>query len=100
MVTEGILVESQIRKREVKGQLQLHNQHIDHVTIQSELRYLIGAKCARLKWHVFGGKPSSIATVWFLMLKNPLKLTRSGLELELEPNWEFRPIANTSHQLG
>ena len=41
---QRILIGSQIRKREVKERTKLHNVHIDHVTIQSELRYLIGAK--------------------------------------------------------
>jgi len=38
-----ILVGSQIWKWEVKERIKLHNLRIDHVTIRSELRYLIGA---------------------------------------------------------
>jgi hypothetical protein len=41
-----ILVQSQIWQREVKEGLKLHNLHTDHVTIRSELRYLIGAQVA------------------------------------------------------
>jgi len=39
-----ILVRSQIWTREVKEHVKLHNLHIDHVMIQAELKYLIGAK--------------------------------------------------------
>jgi hypothetical protein len=36
----------------VKEWLKLHNLHIDHVMIQSELKYLIGAKVAETrKWN-------------------------------------------------
>jgi hypothetical protein len=37
--------------------LKLHNLRTDHVTIQSELTYLIGAKIGVLKCRVFGGNP-------------------------------------------
>jgi len=40
-----ILVGFQIWKREVKEHIKLHNLRIDHVTIWSELKYLIKAKC-------------------------------------------------------
>jgi len=43
---------------EVKEQLEVRNLHINHITIQSELKYLIGAKVVRLKFRVFGGKTS------------------------------------------
>ena len=42
--TQRISVGSQIWNREVKERLELHNLRIDHVTIQSKLKYLIGAK--------------------------------------------------------
>jgi hypothetical protein len=38
------LVGSQIRKRELKERLKLHNLRIHHVMVQSELKYFIGAK--------------------------------------------------------
>jgi hypothetical protein len=41
--TQQILVGSQICKREVKERLKLHNLHVDHVSIWSELKYFIGA---------------------------------------------------------
>jgi hypothetical protein len=38
--------------REVKEQVKLNNLRLKHVTIQSELRYLIGAKVAgTVKWN-------------------------------------------------
>jgi len=46
----------------VKERPQLQNLHIQHITIESELRYLIGAKVVRLKWWVFAGKTGPIAT--------------------------------------
>jgi len=42
--TQQISVGSQIWKREVKERQKLHNLRTDHVVIQSELKYLIGAK--------------------------------------------------------
>ena len=43
---QRILAQSQIWQLEVKEGLKLHNLCTDHVTIQSELRYLIGGKVA------------------------------------------------------
>jgi len=42
--TQWISVRSQIWKREMKERLQLHNLHIDHVTIQAELHYFMPSK--------------------------------------------------------
>jgi hypothetical protein len=61
--------------------LYLHDLRTDHVTIQSELRYLIGVKIVHLKCLVFGG--------------NLFQWSGSGLEPELELNREFGLIANT-----
>jgi hypothetical protein len=44
--TQRKSVGSQIWKREVKESLKLDNLRIDHVTIQSELKYIIGANTA------------------------------------------------------
>ena len=44
--TQWISVGSQIWKREVKDQLELHNLRTDHLMIWSELKCLIGAKVA------------------------------------------------------
>jgi hypothetical protein len=50
--TEPISVGSQIWKREVKERLERHNQYNDHVLLQSELKYWIGAKVAgTVKWN-------------------------------------------------
>jgi len=42
--TQQISVWSQIWMLEVKELITLHNQHTDHVTVRSELKYWIGAK--------------------------------------------------------
>jgi hypothetical protein len=63
IATPQILVRSHIRTREVKELVKLHNLYTDHVTIQSELTYLMGAKVVRLKCRVFGGKTGPIAMV-------------------------------------
>ena len=50
--TQRILIRSQIWMLEVKELVKLYNLHIHHVTIQSELRYLIGAKVVgTIKWN-------------------------------------------------
>jgi len=82
IVTQLILVRSQVWQREVKEGLKLHNLRTDHVTIQSELRYLIGAKIVDLKCRVFG--------------ENPLQRSGSGSEPDPEPNRGIGPVANTS----
>jgi hypothetical protein len=61
--------------------LKLYILRTDHVMIQSQLRFLIGAKIVDLKCRVFGG--------------NPLQRSGSGLELDPEPNREFGPVADT-----
>jgi len=81
-VTQRILVQSQLWEREGKEGLKLHNLRTDHVTIRSQLRYLIGAKIVDLKCRVFGG--------------NPLQRSGSGSEPDPEPNREFGPVANTN----
>jgi hypothetical protein len=46
------LVLSQIWKLEIEAWLELHNLHIDYVTIQSKLKYLIPEKVAEpVKWN-------------------------------------------------
>jgi len=47
--TQRISVGSQIGKWEVKERPELHNLHTDHVTIQWELKYLIGGKGVKLE---------------------------------------------------
>jgi hypothetical protein len=50
--------------------------------IRSELRFLIGAEIVDLKYWVIG--------------RNPLQRSGSGLEPDTEPNREFGPVANTT----
>jgi len=70
IATPRILVESHICKCEVEQVVKLHTLCTDHVTIQSELKYLIGAKVMRLKCRVYGGKTGLIAMVQILCGKN------------------------------
>ena len=63
IATPRILLGSHISNREVNELVKLHNLYTDNVTIQSELKYLIGAKVVRLKCRVFGGKTGLITTV-------------------------------------
>jgi hypothetical protein len=64
--------------REVKEQVKLDNLRLGHVTIRSELRYLIGAQVVRLKYRVFGGKPAQLQQSGFLVSYNPLPRSGSG----------------------
>jgi len=81
--------------REVKERLTLQNLHIDHVTILSELQYLIGAKGVKLKWLGFGGKTSPIATDPVIGVIKPVLTVWQGAEPEPELNREFGTVANT-----
>ena len=65
--TQRIVVRFQIWQQEVKQRVEMHNLRTDHVMIQSELKYLIGAKVVNLKCRVFAGKTGRIATVRFLV---------------------------------
>jgi len=71
--------------REVKVWLKLNNPHIDHVTIQLELKYLIGAKVARLKCRVIGDKAGPIAMVRVFVWQNPLQWFGSSSNPNPEP---------------
>jgi len=57
IATQRILVRSQMWQREVKEGLKLHNLRTDHVTVRSELIYLVRAKIVYLKCRVFGENP-------------------------------------------
>jgi len=81
--------------REVKAQLKLHNLRTDHVTIRSELKYLIGAKIVDLKWRVFGVKTSPFPTVRVFGVVRPVATVRFWVEPDPEPTWDFGPVANT-----
>jgi len=61
---QRILAQSQIWQREVKEGLGLHNLRTDHVTIRSELRYLIGGKVAGTVIWNRGPGPTRPRTCW------------------------------------
>jgi len=56
----------------VKERLKLHNLRIDHVTIQSELKYLIGAKNLGLQMPGFEVEPGPNAMVPIFHVVKPL----------------------------
>jgi hypothetical protein len=64
--TERILVGSHTWDREAKERVELHTLHTDHVTIRSQLKYLIGGNGVLLRWLVIGGKtgPSPVSRVF------------------------------------
>ena len=49
---------------EVTELVTLHNLCTDHVTIRSDVKYLIEGEVVQLKLRVFGGKTGPIETVW------------------------------------
>jgi hypothetical protein len=92
--TPPISIGSQIEDLEVKERQRLHLSHIDHITIQLELRYLIGEK-------PYAARPSETRWVmgWdgFFMWQNLLLWVWCGPYLGLDPNLQFGPVANTKH---
>jgi len=85
--------------REVKEQLTLHNLRTDHVTIRSELKYLIGAKIVDLKCRVFAGKTGPFPTVRVFGVVRPVATVRFRVEPDPEPTRDFGPVANTTTEL-
>jgi len=82
--------------REVKEGLKLVNLSTDHVMIQSELEYLIGAKIVDLKCRVFGGKTAAFRAVRVFRVVRPVATVRFRVEPNPEPTREFGPVANTA----
>jgi len=82
--------------RQVKEQVNLDNLHLEHVAIQSELRYLIGAKVAGTVNGTAGGVQHGQKTLCLY----PVKVTTtpghcgSGFRLGLEPNQTKLPAKN------
>jgi len=72
IATQRILVGSQIWDREVKVPLELLPLCTDHVTIRSDLNYLIGGKAAMLKCWVFVVKTGPFRMGRFFMWEDPL----------------------------
>jgi hypothetical protein len=82
----------------VKERLIIHNIFTDHVTIRSELRYLIRAKVVRFRCRVFCSKTGPITTVQVFMWLNPLQRSGPGLDPDSEPNREFGSIAKSREE--
>jgi hypothetical protein len=90
-----LLVRSQIWIQKVKERLKLDNLRTDHVIIQSELKYLIGAKIVDLKCRVFCGKTAPFPTVWVFHVGRPVETVQFRVEPNPEPTREFGPVGNT-----
>ena len=73
IATQPILVVLHIWKWKLKERLKLHNLHIHHVTIRSELKYLIGANNAALQWPGFKVEPGPSAMVRGIHMVKPLQ---------------------------
>jgi hypothetical protein len=86
--------------QEVKVGLKLDNLRTNHVMIQSELKYLIGAKIVDLKYRVFGGKTAPFPTVRVFRVVRPVATVRFRVEPNPEPIREFGPDANTKYRSG
>jgi hypothetical protein len=87
-----MLIGLQIGKREVKELLILHNLRMDHVSIRSELRYLIGAKVVRFKWRVFGGETGPIATVRVFEVVATIRFRIRNRSSGLDTSREYREV--------
>jgi len=99
--TQRILVRLPIWQREVKERLKQHKLHINHVMIQSELRYLIGAKIVNLKCGVSSGKTGPCPMVPVLHVVRPIAIVQFRAEPEPEPEleWEPEPTGNLDQLL-
>jgi len=65
--------------------------------VQSELKYLIGAKIVNLKSRVFGGKTGPFPMVRVFRVVRPLATVRFQVERNPEPTREFWLFAYTTH---
>jgi hypothetical protein len=64
--------------------------------IQSELKYLIGAKIANLKCRVFGCKTEPFPTVRVYLVVRPIATVTFRVELDPEPTRECGPAVYTT----
>ena len=65
--------------------------------IQSELKYLIGAKIVDLRCLVFGGKTGPCLMVRGFRVVRPVAMVQVQAEPYPEPTREFGLVAYTSH---
>ena len=83
----------------MKEWVELYNLRTNHVVIQSELKYLIGAKDVMLKCRVLGGKTGPFPVDRVFRVVRPIPTVRFPVESEPEPTREIGPVANTIHNL-
>jgi len=72
------------------------NRRIDHVAIQSELKYLIGAKNVKSKSQVFDGYTRPFQMVRVIHMVRVVATVLFRAELEPEPSRKFGTVANTT----
>jgi len=77
--------------------VKLHNLRIDHVTIWSELKNLIGAQVVSFPCRVVDLKTGPIAFVRVIVGEIPLPQSGSGLERDPELTREFGTVPSTGH---
>jgi hypothetical protein len=71
----------------VEERLIIPNIPTDHVMIQSELKYFIGAKNVNLKCQVIGGKTSQLPTARDLSVVRPVAMVCILVGLDSEATW-------------
>jgi len=96
IVTQQILVRSYIWMLEVKERLKLDILRTDRVVIQSELKYLVVGKMARLPGLGFPVETGPKAMVRVFRVVRPVGTVRFRVEPDPEPTREIRPFANTT----
>jgi len=80
--------------QEVNERLKLYNLRIDHVGIQWELKYRIGANIVSWNCWVSGGKTGPFPMARDFHVAIPDATVQFGVEPEPEPTREYGPAAN------
>ena len=74
----------------------LHLLHIYHIVIQSELKYLFGARVPSLQKYGTGQKTVGSLGFSFWIRYNPVQRFQFGCNPDLELNRQFRTVANAT----
>jgi hypothetical protein len=80
-----------------KEGLTLQNLHINHIVIQSQLKYFIGAKIVSLKCRIFDDKTGQFRMVLVVQFVRPVATVRFRVELDPEPAQQFGSVINTRY---
>jgi len=79
----------------VKERLKLHNLRIDHVTIGSELKHLVGTTLLGLQRLGFEVEPSPNAMFWVFPAVKPLQWFGSSSNPNPEPFKQVGTVGNS-----